>query len=100
TSPEPPMRVLVERSGTPKTAISIKSPTPSSVLELAGGRDDGGAAASLAVADCGGGPAVAGVWARRWKLHKATRSTKQLRERKRRFRPGIGRLLEMRVQRV
>ena len=42
------MRVLVERSGTPNTLISIRSPIPSFTLEFASVRGDWGEAVSLA----------------------------------------------------
>src|SRR5229473_224643 len=98
-SPEPLMRALVDRSGTPNTLISIRSPTPSFTLEFASRRGDWGLAVSFAGAGCGVSP-VTGVWARRWRLHEPSSNTYKLRKRKRRFRLNIPRLLDLRVDRV
>src|SRR5260370_26251992 len=98
-SPEPLVRALVDRSGTPNTLISIRSPTPSFTLEFASRRGDWGLAVSFAGAGCGASP-VTGVWARRWRLPAPTSNTYKLRQTKPRIRLNIPRLLDLPGDRV
>src|ERR1700680_880703 len=91
------MRALVDRSGTPNTLISIRSPTPNFRLEFASKRGDWGSTVAFADAGCAP-PPVAAVWARRGRVHEPTSNTYKLRKRKRRFRLNIPRLLDLRVE--
>src|SRR6267154_1271130 len=88
------MRVFVERSGTPKTTTSIRSPTPSFTFEfgtvLRAWRED----SWFAVADGGSILPGTGVWAARWRPNTSTKNMHALRKTKPQFRPDIPRLLD------
>src|SRR5208283_1635632 len=88
------MRVFVERSGTPNTLISTRSPMPSFTLEFASRREE---EAVLSVAGAIASP-VTGVWASRWRLHKLTRNTQTLRESKRQLHPDIPKPLRLPIE--
>src|SRR5208282_2440288 len=92
-SPEPLTRVLVERSGTPNTLISTRSPIPSLTLELASKGEDEDVLRFAAAAGCCVAVLPA-LWPSTCTLHQPTRNTHKLRKTKLPSRLPMPRLLD------